>query len=657
MKKLLFLCFLLFPSILLFSQTPKFQWVKGGGSAASGDNNQARESAQWLVTDARGNIYGMSSLFGTDCQIDTFHTQGYLYDDFGVFSYRCDGSLRWVRYYGSTSNDYTGGYNVDPQGNSYVSGYVSVYYDWLRDGHFGDTTVIATPNMNCGNFISRLDSNGKTVWLKLLGNTQNDLVLRIIQQEFDNQGNPCILIDFFQTGNWGNFTIPQKGFYVVRVNKNNGNIIDVTKLDFNIVGRTVFLALDESNNFYINLQIYDTLFLGPNIILDTYSTDHYQSYILAKFSPSGNLIWYKELGGKPGIGYLTEKRMFGKPIIKNNKIYINGAANNHVSVFGDTINNPYLTVYYQRIPMNMCFDKNTGNFIKLKHLYNTNYCDDYFATIVTDKIYMATSAGRVVWLNNTDTIPYINNNKAYPFIIAMDTNYNQIDWGIATKVNADYTRIRALTVDLAGNIYAGGEVSDSIYNSFGSGYQSIGGATDFFITKIAYTNNCACVMAQPNPILVSFNGSVITVKGNATGTLDSLYWVWGDGSKTKYINQNTNVTHTYSMLGNYTVNLRTYNNCGIKDGGFPINVVGINEQELNYFNAYPNPVTNILTIDNPYQCQMQIKLYNITGKLLFSSNYTDNTANIDMKQYDKGIYLAEIILADGRKTVKKIVIN
>lgn len=661
-KQYIFTLVLILISSLIQSQTtPKFQWVKGGGSTGNSWNNDHRESADWLGTDAHGNIYSMSSLMGFNIQIDTSSKPtGWGYDDLAVFSYNCEGNMRWVKYFGSWSQDRPGGFAVDLQGNSYVSGFVAVNYDWNVNGHYGDTTVIAQPDMSWGNFITKLDSNGHTLWLKMLGNPVNDLFLTIVNVELDNTGNPCILIQFHTTGNWGGYTISEKGLYFVKVNKDNGNIISLIKPDLDIcnIGAsrfTVLFSFDESNSYFVNLQVDDTVKLGSNItILNTYPIDGYRKYLLIKLSANGNLIWYKELGGK--FSNYTHRQMYGKPIIKNNKVYINGAAHNHISVFGDTINNPFLPTSFDLVPMNLCFDKNNGNYISLKHFYNSEYCDRFFYTYISDKIYMSGSAVGYVMLNATDTLkPYYHNYKSNPFVIALDTNHTQFEWGIGTKVNSDDTRITSITTDLAGNIYAGGKVTDSLYDSFGRGYRTMGGEGDFFISKISTHNNCGCIKSQPYPQLLGINNKTIIVKGMASGLPDSLYWSWGDGTTTPYSAQNTNITHTYAVGGNYNVCLHTSNYCGIMESCLNINGVGINEQELKYMNVYPNPVNDILTIENPYQCSMQLNIYTIAGKLLYSNKYENYTTSIDMSNYEKGIYIVEMILADGRKAVKKLV--
>jgi len=656
--KQILIALLLFASTFLSAQTPKFQWVKGGGSQSDGWSSTTMESCKWLGTDARGNVYGMSSIFNSSIQIDTsIIAEGWGYDDFAVFSYRFDGSLRWVRYYGSTSIDHTGGLTVDQNGNVFVLGQVTV--SSYTDGHYGDTTVLANPYMNRGTFVAKLDSNGKTTWLSFLDPPTASPGNWALQMEADNQGNQCVLIRFTSTGMWGNYTIPQKGYYIIKVDKNNGNTMNVTKLEFNATDNfssdVLYMNVDEMNNYYLNAQVGDTVFIGNNIATANYSSGIPRANsVFVKYSSTGNFLWYKELGGI--FSNYTEKLFFGKPLILNNKVFISGCTQNNTNIFGSIVNNPYIDSPAAIIPFIACFNKDNGNFISLKHLYNTELTNRESIVVVSDKIYLSNISLGKVLLSSTDTIkPYGGEySKAYPFIVVIDTNLTQFEWGIATKVTGDDSRIESLTVDNKGNIYAGGKVTDSIYNSFGSGIQSHGGSSDFFIAKIAVTNNCGCAVAQTFPQKVSLNNNVLIVKGTATGVIDSLYWYWGDGSSTKYITQNTNVSHTYSVGGNYSVSLRSYNYCGTKDSTIQITGVGITEQELKYLAAYPNPVSHILTIENPYQSSMQLSIYSITGKLLYSHQYQNYTTTIDMSPYEAGIYFVEMKLEDGRKAVRKV---
>jgi len=662
--KQILIALLLFTSSFLYAQTPKFQWVKGGGSAGSATNSGLMESCKWLGTDAHGNIYGLSSIFDVGIHIDTsLHTNGFGNDDFAVFSYRCDGSLRWVRYFGSITNDTPIGLYTDNEGNSFVAGHVPV--NNYGNSYFGDSTILQTTTMKKSAFIAKIDSNGHTSWLSMpepaFQTVQAFASLRAMKP--DNQGNLCAFTTFEKTTIWGTFTIPEKGYYVVKFDKSNGNVIGVTKLDYKgSAGHSstnMQFEIDSDNSYYLidALNHPDTLFVGNNVL--TCENDSILITSISKFLPTGNLSWINYI--KTNYYTYQSKSFILRVIIKDDYVYIPGLANNNVNFFGSIINNPFINYSYIKVPLLIRLRKDNGNYVSLNHVYNrTNSTFSALrktsnGIVVSGYTGAGTSGNEIMMYNQSDTLkPASTYNTAYPFVLGIDTALTHFNWGIATRANSADAKIEALAVDKADNIYAGGIFSDSIYNSFGSGIGSQGGPSDFFIAKIAVTNNCGCAVAQTFPQFVSLNNNVLTVKGTATGVTDSLYWYWGDGSSTKYIAQNTNVSHTYSVGGNYSVSLRSYNYCGTKDSSIQITGVGITEQELKYLAAYPNPVSHTLTIENPYQSSMQLSIYSITGKLLYSHQYQNYTTTIDMSPYEAGIYFVEMKLEDGRKAVRKV---
>jgi PKD repeat protein len=661
-KQIILSIFFMLSYQILLAQTPQWQWVKGGGSQSNSTNQGLIENSKWIGIDARSNIYSMSSVFDYGIKIDTSEkTLGFGYDDFAVFSYRCDGSLRWVRYFGNSSNDIPSGLFTDVDGNSFVAGWV-VGNQYNLINHYGDSTRVQSGDtLIPAGIIAKLDSNGHTVWISF-GALSPTAGYDMVGVQPDNQGNICLLAHFTGAMNWGAFVIPSKGYYVLKFNKNNGVIIGVTKLDYrNGTGHNAVLSfnfsMDSDNSYYVTDYIYhsDSIIVGNTII--RCENDSVYKYSLTKFNANGSVAWYKILGGNNFT--CTRNSISGKAVIKGDYVYMIGSSQNNVSFYGTIVTNPYQLYYYLvETPLIARFRKDNGNFVSLKNIYNTGVSSFQTLVAATNEIVIAGSYGgnyKVIFNQNDTLKPLTTSNRAFPFLLGIDTALSYFNWGIATKTNEAYSRVQDMIVDNAGNIFAGGFFGDSLYNSFGSGIRSQGGANDFFIAKISTTNNCNCSLSQPYPSLVSITNKIVTVKGNATIPQDSLYWFWGDGSKTKYINQNTNVSHTYSNVGNYTVCLKTYNYCGTKDSCMAVNIVGVNEQELKYLNVYPNPVSNSLSLENPYQCSMQLKIYNITGKLLFNNTYDKDTTTIDISNLEAGIYFIEIQLADGRRSVKKVV--
>jgi len=60
--------------------------------------------------------------------------------------------------------------------------------------------------------------------------------------------------------------------------------------------------------------------------------------------------------------------------------------------------------------------------------------------------------------------------------------------------------------------------------------------------------------------------------------------------------------------------------------------------EIENFKCFPNPVNDILQISNDIGTEIQIKLYNLHGQLLFTTNQN----KMDMSNYNTGVYIVEV---------------
>jgi hypothetical protein len=243
MKRLAFYLLLSLLTTCVFSQSTTWQWVRGGGSTGSAFSSGLDEDTQWLGLDQAGNIYGLSMIFDGDIQIDTSHlSHGFGYDDFALFSYRCDGSFRWARYFGSGVNDIAFGLHTDQEGNSYIAGGVNPYQN--LPSHFGDSTItVSEPGV-----IIKVDSSGHTEWISFLPSTAPYLISLCDIQE-DNQGNLLVLIQTGISGTWGPFTFPGKGFYMAKFNKDDGSIIGLDKLELDGHIWGVQFSVDQQDNY------------------------------------------------------------------------------------------------------------------------------------------------------------------------------------------------------------------------------------------------------------------------------------------------------------------------------------------------------------------------------------------------------------------------
>jgi len=659
----LFLLFLLLNSTLLFSQIPQWQWVRGGGSDLNCNSTGNIESCKWLGTDANGNIYGMSALGSGTSQIGTLNMNGYGYDDFAVFSYKCDGTFRWVRFYGCISNDIPTGITVDNLGNVYVSGEVGV--GPYGDAHFGDTIIPTTLSMVKNVFIQKLDSNGHTKLLNFPGPTIMTSAngCNFVNMNVDNIGNQCVLATWEKaTTNWNGFNIPSKGYYILKFDKNNLNLLNITKLDFNTTGSfgswLLDFKIDNHNNYYLHNVFTDTIWIGGTVYKpdSIYSVYTELKNFVAKFDTAGNnTLKMVKTGNAQDSTYLWLTNFN----IIDNSIYWGGNITNGGNLFGTIIHNTCSFPYYEG-PCIAKLNATTGALIAVNHLNNCKYTVPN--NPISDKngnIILPGTLSNIIIMNTSDTIK-LNNTNANSncfFLANIDSNLSHFNWGIAAKITGGPSNtINTLVVDDKKNIFVGGSFTDSLYDSFGNGIRSNGGNTDFFIAKVSVTNNCNCNTAIPTTQVVSLVNNTLTVKGNATGILDSLYWFWGDGTSTKYITQNTNVSHTYQSAGSYTVCLRTYNYCGTQDSCTQVVITAINETELKEIKTYPNPVNKDLIIENPYYKPLNVYVYNSMGLLIYQKQYETQKITIDMSNYASGVYILKLNTDNGmliRKIVKE----
>ncbi len=102
-------------------------------------------------------------------------------------------------------------------------------------------------------------------------------------------------------------------------------------------------------------------------------------------------------------------------------------------------------------------------------------------------------------------------------------------------------------------------------------------------------------------------------------------------------------------------NMIISNSWTITDGGFDCSGLSINESAIDNFKMYPNPVNDKLFIKG-VEIGTQIKILDITGKVVFEnlSQVNDNVLNVSALK--SGVYFIELRLRNS-STIKKIIKN
>lgn len=85
----------------------------------------------------------------------------------------------------------------------------------------------------------------------------------------------------------------------------------------------------------------------------------------------------------------------------------------------------------------------------------------------------------------------------------------------------------------------------------------------------------------------------------------------------------------------------------------PTALLSTNENSFVGFSYYPNPTSNVITIDNSEEINF-IELSSLTGQIIYSQKNNSNKMTIDMSNYARGVYFLKVNSNGKSKTVKII---
>jgi hypothetical protein len=81
---------------------------------------------------------------------------------------------------------------------------------------------------------------------------------------------------------------------------------------------------------------------------------------------------------------------------------------------------------------------------------------------------------------------------------------------------------------------------------------------------------------------------------------------------------------------------------------------GIRRPEMAEVNIFPNPVKEMLTIENDFQTPLSVSIKSLNGMEIHTSEHPGGSVKIDLSNYPKGIYFLTIRSSEFNKTVKLI---
>ncbi|NBW30573.1 MAG: T9SS C-terminal target domain-containing protein [Flavobacteriales bacterium] len=160
----------------------------------------------------------------------------------------------------------------------------------------------------------------------------------------------------------------------------------------------------------------------------------------------------------------------------------------------------------------------------------------------------------------------------------------------------------------------------------------------------------APVASFTSTLLPALNISFTNTSTNATNYL----WDFGDGT----ISAIENPIHEYLIPGTYLVTLITTTSEGCSDSIInEIQVFGMDElNELSSnFILYPNPTNGIFVIKNMNQLNGKISLSSASGTIILKQDLTNIETQVDLTNFDFGIYFIHITNDFGGTSTYRII--
>jgi len=146
---------------------------------------------------------------------------------------------------------------------------------------------------------------------------------------------------------------------------------------------------------------------------------------------------------------------------------------------------------------------------------------------------------------------------------------------------------------------------------------------------------------------------------------DIVTWMWADNAPHTVTSTGGTDTFTSGMLtGNGSTYSHTFNTIGntsyhcnvhtMMQGVITVSgTAGVNDTRALAFEFYPNPTTDVLTI-NAKENIDKVELYDVNGRLLMAMPATTPTVKLYMAGVTAGTYFVKVSTATGSKSLSVI---
>jgi peptidoglycan hydrolase-like protein with peptidoglycan-binding domain len=390
----------------------------------------------------------------------------------------------WAKHIGGDTESYSTAYQVttDTSGNVYTVGYFSGTVDFDP----GEGVVNITSLGGAEMFISKLDSDGDYVWVKILENEEGSQYSNQANSiTFDSLGNIYIAgyfsgtVDFDPGEGTTNLTsVSGEDIFILKLDS-SGSYLWVKQLGGNGDAFSSQIKLDSNENIYMTGSFSGTMDFDPGeVTVNMTSGGNQYNGFISKFDSDGNYIWAKQMVGS------GDNRSNGVYIDSSLNVYTVGNFDGTVD-FDPGVGVANLTSVGTKDIFISKIDSD-GNYIWAKSMGGTQF--DHVNSVNLDSFGNIYTIGYFDGTADFDPgVGVVNLTSAGGqdiFILKLDSSGNYIWARSMGGVGSDYGN--SLTLDSLGNIYATGTFSDTVDFDPGMGVFNLtsAGNQDIFVSKL-----------------------------------------------------------------------------------------------------------------------------------------------------------------------------
>ena len=292
---------------------------------------------------------------------------------------------------------------------------------------------------------------------------------------------------------------------------------------------------------------------------------------------------------------------------------------------------------------------NGSNLLNFTHTILNNATYYYYAKITQ-------SDGDIIWTspiwykrNDASTVQLPISNFVLPSLVCVGDTLALNDLSSNASTSWDWT------ISGPGNYSTSDQNGQFVVDTFGIF------TVNLTATNVAGSSSFSASFTVNPPPTVSINAldSVICPGESVDLTgIGSDTYSW---EPTTGLNSGTGATVSASPAISQTYVLTgTQNGCSNQDS-IRITVIdcaSINEKNNEQIKIYPNPTNSLITIDlGSLENENKIEIFDEKGALLYSKFTFNKKQEIDLSNFENGIYTISIIKNNNQKIVKKITVN